>query len=112
MISRSVSERLLAVSVGGDGSAVVVGAGIRAGDEPRGAVGFRKCELLVFRGSLPIDCLRLQGQHFLQTCANLESTLGISCVEITGEVEVRCWLLLVSAVMMGGLRLALEGLLV
>ena len=48
------------------------------------------------------------GQHFKQTCANLETTLGLQCVKITGKVEERCWVLLVSAVAMGALRLALE----
>lgn len=91
---------------------MAVGAGVRAGDEPRGAVGVRKYTSVACVERELSDRLLpcLQGQHFLETCANLESTLGVSCVEITGKVEVRCWLLLVSAVMMGGLRLALEGL--
>lgn len=49
------------------------------------------------------------GQHFKQPCSRLETTLGLQCVKITGKVEERCWVLLVSAVAMAALRLALEG---
>ena len=31
------------------------------------------------------------GQHFQQPCDHLQTTLGLQCVKINGQVEARCW---------------------